>query len=117
MARPSEPSKRQDLQEFGDELRAVLAARRELSPEMEGTLVTNFLQQIERGIDAKIDARMAEYARTRAVGQRNTNALIGTILGTAIPLVIVGGIFGGAAAIGAVCALVLIVSLVALFRS
>ena len=121
MARPSEPSKPQDLQGFRDELRATLAARHELSPEMEGTLATNFLQQIERAIDAKIDskldARMAQYTRNRAVGQRNTTAVLGTILGTAIPLVIAGGIFGGANAIVAVCALVLVISLVALFRS
>jgi VIT1/CCC1 family predicted Fe2+/Mn2+ transporter len=117
MASPSEPKKPQGLQEYRDELRASLAARRELSPELEETLVTNFLQQIEHAIDAKMDARMAQYTKTRAVGARNTTAVMGTILGIAIPLVVVGGIFGGATAIVAVCGLILILSLVALFKT
>ncbi len=117
MARPSEPGKPRDLQEFRDELKATLAARRELSPEMEDTLVTNFLQQIERAIDAKIDARMAQSGRSRAVGDRKLPELMGAILGTSIPLVIAAGIFGGANGIIAICVLVLIVSLVALFKA
>lgn len=113
------PTTRQplDLSDSADELKATLAARRELSPEMEDVLIKNFLQQLERQIDAHIDQRLADRGRSRVEMQKQTTALINSILGISIPLVVLAGIFGGFQAIGAVCGLILVVSLIALFRS
>ena len=76
----------------------------------------SFLKQIERAVDARVEAHLAEYTRSRPVRQRNAEP-VSTTLRVAIPLVVLAGIFGGAHAIVAVCALVLIVGLVGLFRS
>ena len=113
------PESRQplNLSESADELKATLAARRELSSEMEDVLIKNFLQQLERQIDAHIDRRLADKSQSRVAMQKQTTALISSILGISIPLVVLAGIFGGGAGIGAVCAVILVVSLVALFRS
>ncbi len=41
------------------ELEATVAARRELGPEREAELVSSFLDRIERGLDKRIDERLA----------------------------------------------------------
>ncbi|MGH9065095.1 MAG: hypothetical protein ACRDZQ_06995 [Acidimicrobiales bacterium] len=46
-----------------EELAASLAARRELGEEYEPALVESFLDNVARGIDARVDARVAEGAR------------------------------------------------------
>ncbi len=116
-SRPQATGQSLDLSAFGDELKATLAARREISPEMEDVLIKNFLQQLERQIDAHIDQRLADRGKSRVEMQKQTTGLISSILGISIPLVVLAGIFGGTGAIAAVCGLILVVSLIALFRS
>ena len=43
-----------------EELRAALEARRELGPEREADVADAFLARIERQIDARVEARLAE---------------------------------------------------------
>ncbi len=115
-SRPVATRQSLDLSDQADELKATLAARREISPEMEDVLIKNFLQQLERKVDAHIDQRLADRGQSRAAVQKSTQGIVKEILGVSIPLVIVAGIFGGTGAIGAVCGLILVVSLIALFR-
>ncbi len=117
MSRLPETRKPLDLSDQADELKATLAARREITPEMEDVLIKNFLQQLERQIDAHIDQRLADRSKSRVEMQKQTTGLVSSILGISIPLVVLAGIFGGGPAIGAVCGLILVVSLIALFRS
>jgi hypothetical protein len=117
MSRLPESRKPVDLSDLEDELKATMAARRELTPEMENALIGNFLQQIEKRIDAHIEQRLTDNSRGRADRQKQMTALVSSILGISIPLVVLAGAFGGGQAILAVCALVLIVSLAALFRA
>ncbi|RKS71004.1 hypothetical protein BZB76_5484 [Actinomadura pelletieri DSM 43383] len=55
--------------EVGKELRAALAARRELGHDFEPELVESFLDRldatIESRVDARVEARLAERAATR----------------------------------------------------
>jgi Flp pilus assembly protein TadB len=46
-----------------DELEATVEARRELGREREADLLDSFLDRVERDIDARVDARLAERAR------------------------------------------------------
>ncbi len=118
MSRLPEISKPLDLSDSADELKATLAARREITPDMEDELIKNFLQQLERQIDAHIDQRLADRGRSRIAAQDQTTKLAKEILGVSIPLVIFAGIFGGGLpGVLAVCGLILVVSLIALFRS
>ena len=117
MSRLPETRKSLDLSDQADELKATLAARREISPEMEDVLIKNFLQQLERQIDAHIDQRLVDRGKSRVEMQKQTTGLVSSILGISIPLVVLAGVFGGGPAIAAVCGLILVVSLIALFRS
>lgn len=121
MARPPEPIKPRDLREFRDDLKATIAARRELSPEMEDTLVTNFLQQVERTIDARVDARvdarLAEVTRGGKLHKRSSPLwVIPASLGLSIPLIGMTSAFGPAAVVPVVV-MVLVICLIAFLKS
>ncbi len=107
MASPSDPSRPRDLREFRDDLRASLEARRELGPEMDDMLISSFIQRLDREIDARLDARIGELSRGRAVRQRGTSgwAIAATML-FSFPLVGIAGQFAGA--VGVVFALVIV---------
>jgi hypothetical protein len=44
----------------GEELRATLAARRELGPEYEPEVIDSFLERLDRTIQARVDQQVAE---------------------------------------------------------
>lgn len=46
----------------GDELHAALEARRELGPAREQEVIATFLDRVERGIEQRVDARLAQGA-------------------------------------------------------
>ncbi len=117
MSRPLEPSRPRDMREFKDDLKATLAARRELSPEMEDSLVTNFLQQVERAIDARVDARVAEATRSRGIRQRNQTGTVAASLALSIPLLAIAGGIAGATGMILVLVMIVVINLIAFVRS
>jgi hypothetical protein len=97
------------------DLRAALAARRELGGDLEEHLLESFLARVEQQIDARVDQRLKE--RTGSVSKRkakdkyNPSEILGVTFGTAIPLSFVAGIFGHGIGIAAVMAAVIVVNL------
>ncbi len=77
------------------ELRAALGARRELGDDYEELVVERFLQQVERAIDARVEARLAEYERRRHRAALITTPRLILLLLFAIPLTAVGGFTAG----------------------
>jgi hypothetical protein len=75
------------------ELRAVLAARRELGPEHDEHLIGGFVDRIEKEVDRRVDARLA------AAGPRGRggSALHPGNLALCIPIVAIAGGIGGLA--------------------
>ena len=70
-----------------EELKATLEARRELGAELEPQLVESFLDKIDRGLDERIDAKLAG----RRVSRKQDNhefelAVVSVSFGTALPL-------------------------------
>lgn len=105
------------------ELKAALAAREELGPEMEDMVIENFLQRVERAIDAQVDERLAERGVQGGAGRASrvtsevqqarrhlankSSQLTGRIaasLALGIPLTAISGGIGGVVGIIAVWA-------------
>lgn len=116
MSRVPEPTRPRDLAEFHDELKATLAARREIDPEMEDTLIANFLQQVEKRIDARVDARVAEVAKFRKKQTEANTGLVAATLALSIPLVVLAGVFGQALGIVAVVTLIFLINILYAFK-
>jgi hypothetical protein len=116
MARVPEPARPRDLHEFHDDLKATLAARREISPEMEDALIANFLQQVERRIDARVDARVNEVAKFRQKQSQANTGLVAATLALSIPLVVLAGVFGQAVGIVAVVTLIFLINILYAFK-
>ncbi|MFJ2029843.1 hypothetical protein [Streptosporangium sp. NPDC087985] len=72
-----------------DELRAAVAARRDLGPEYEDSLVEGFLDKMDQEIDRRVDDRIAARSRKEApavrpaveAGQRLALAIVSVVLG------------------------------------
>ena len=73
------------------ELRAVLAARRELGPEHDEHLIAGFVDRIEKEVDRRVDARLAAAGPRR----RSGSALHPGNLALCIPIVAIAGGIGG----------------------
>ena len=116
MARVPEPARPRDLHEFHDDLKATLAARREINPEMEDALIANFLQQVERRIDARVDARVAEVTKTRAKRSGQYTGMVAASLALSIPLLAIAGGIAGPTGIALVMIMVVIVNLIGFAR-
>ncbi|MGC5015604.1 hypothetical protein ACLQ2R_32995 [Streptosporangium sp. DT93] len=73
----------------GDELRASLAARRDLGPDYEDSLVEGFLEKMDQEIDRRVDERLAARAPAKApavapsvdAGQRLALAIVSLVAG------------------------------------
>jgi hypothetical protein len=73
----------------GDELHASLAARRDLGPEYEDSLVEGFLEKMDQEIDRRVDDRVAARVRKESpavrssvdAGQRLALAIVSLVLG------------------------------------
>ncbi len=92
------------------ELRAAIEARKELGPEHEEQLVAGFVDKIEREIDRRVDARVAERRPPRSRRSREGE------LGIFVPIFIAAGIFGHALGIAAAAAALVVVFLVSELR-
>jgi hypothetical protein len=72
------------------ELKAVVAARKELGPEHEDHLVAGFLERIDKEIDRRVDERVRELAPRKP---RPSSLHPGT-LAVCIPIVAIAGGIG-----------------------
>ncbi len=69
-----------------EELKAHLEARRELGPEMDDLLVASFLEKIDREIDSRIEAKLAQRTRALQSDRRGATITLIVTLALAIPL-------------------------------
>jgi hypothetical protein len=77
-----------------DEFAAVLEARRELGKEYEPALVESFIERLDRVIDGRVQAGLAEHARSdvnRAESQRGQVQLGVASLAFGIPITAIAG--------------------------
>ncbi len=72
-----------------EELKAVVAARKELGPEHDEHLVAGFVDKIEKEIDRRVDAKLA--TRTR---RRGGSAIHPANLAICIPIIAIAGGIG-----------------------
>ncbi|SEK98574.1 hypothetical protein [Nonomuraea pusilla] len=79
----------------GDELKAAVAARRDLGPDFEDAVVESFLDKMGQEVDRRVDERLAaagpsgkdrDRAARRADGQRLALAIVSLSVGTAATL-------------------------------
>jgi hypothetical protein len=95
------------------ELEATVAARNELGPRHDTELIEGFLERIEKEIDRRVDARIAE----RGPRKRSGSVLHPGNLGVCIPIIaIAGGIGGLTGLVVAFAALALVFALAELRR-
>ncbi len=83
---------------------------------VKGTLINNSLERLERAVDARLDARITEVARGRAMRQRGGGWAVAATVLLSCPVVGVAGGLAGAA--GEVSALVVVplISLLCVLR-
>jgi hypothetical protein len=79
-----------------EEIRAAAAAHDELGPEYSGAVVASFLDKVDREIDARVDARLADRRQPAPPAERDDlrTLLKGVAVGigaSGIALVVVGG--------------------------
>src|SRR5207248_7286110 len=95
--------------ELATDLKAAVAARRELTPELEDQVIEAFLARIERRVDERVAQQVAS-SRTGPKQMRGEPVDIGVIAGSfalSIPLIaIAGGIAGGVGIVVVLVALV-----------
>jgi hypothetical protein len=90
-----------------EELRAVVAARRELGPEYEPELIDSFLERVERRLDQRHRGKAARSAKEH---HAITPLVLGS-LGLAIPLMGIAGAAAGAFGVAMVCVAIVLVNL------
>jgi hypothetical protein len=78
--------------EVGKELEATVAARRELGPDHDEHLIAGFLDRIDKEIDRRVDERVSRRGH-------GPTPFRPQMLGAAVPIVAVAGIFGGPAGV------------------
>lgn len=103
-----------DRERLRDELEAVVAARRELSPQDESFLIDGFLNRLDAEIDNRVDARIEAKL---ASGPRNRGHfqpwVVPAAIGAAIPVVAIAGAFGSG--FGVLIALIFVISVIAIY--
>jgi hypothetical protein len=99
------------------ELEATLAARQELGPGHDDTLVAGFLDRIDREIDRRVDARVAEQVAQQVQRRPRPSVLHPGNLALCIPIVAVAGGIGHVAGLVLAFTALVIVFLVAELRS
>jgi hypothetical protein len=88
-----------------DELRHAVETRRELGPEYEDAVAESFVGRLEQ----RLDDRDSQLKRRRD----HQKELILGAMGIGVPLLVIGGVFGGLAGIIVVCAMLAVIAFVA----
>ncbi len=77
----------------------TVRSRQELGPEYEALLIERFLEQLDRSIEARIEAHLAGHSRPDPAAHREfTKEMVGGLaatLGIGIPITAVAGGIGG----------------------
>jgi hypothetical protein len=90
-----------DPQLTREDVVSAVGARHELGRDLEPEVIDAFLDRVERGIDARVDRRLAEHRPERAQRSRRSGgrseglALAIVSLGTGIPITAIAGEMGG----------------------
>lgn len=103
-----------DREKLRDELLAVTAARRELSPDDESYLIDGFLTRLDTEIDNRVDARIE--AKLQSMPKRAGAFqpwVVPAGIGAGIPIVAIAGAFAGG--FGILVALVFVISVIAIY--
>lgn len=103
-----------DRDKLRDELLAVTAARRELSPDDESYLIDGFLTRLDTEIDNRVDARIE--AKLRSASRRSGSFqpwVVPAGIGAAIPVVAIAGAFAGG--FGILVALVFVIAVIGMY--
>jgi len=90
-----------------DDLAAAVGARRELGPEYEDAVIDSFVAGVERRIDQRVDAKVAERVSAAALGSPTTSSggrdpspALGLVsLGAGIPITAIATSNGGLVAL------------------
>jgi hypothetical protein len=88
-----------------DELRHAVETRRELGPGYEDAVAESFVGRLEQ----RLDDRDSQLKRRRD----HQKELILGAMGIGVPLLVIGGVFGGLAGIIVVCAMLAVIAFVA----
>jgi len=101
--------------ELSNDLKASVAARRELGPDLEDQVLEAFLARVQTQIDARVAQQVAGSRpitppKRTAGSKYNPTEIVGATFGIAIPLVLFAGIFGGGIAIAMVMLAVIAVN-------
>jgi hypothetical protein len=102
-----------DRNKLRDELLAVTAARRELSPDDESYLIDNFLTRLDAEIDSRVDARIE--AKLKAAPRRGSFQpwVVPAGIGAGIPIVAIAGASAGG--FGILVALAFVIAVIAIY--
>ena len=91
-----------------DELRAVVAARKELGEDMEPALIDAFVERIER----RLEHRGVPNEKALKAKREHQKEIVMGAMGISIPLFVVAAIFVGFAGILVVCAVLAVIAVV-----
>ena len=91
-----------------DEVRAALAARRELGEEMEPAVVEAFVARIEQQLVERHDADERALKRRRD----HQKAVVLGAIGASMPLFAIAAVFTGLSGVIAVCAMIAVIAIV-----
>ena len=88
-----------------DELRHAVETRRELGPDYEDAVADSFITKVEQ----RMDARDSGLKRRR---DHQKELILGS-MGIGVPLLVIGGVFGGIWGIALVCGMLAAIAFVA----
>ncbi|MEU7898853.1 hypothetical protein AB0B45_39110 [Nonomuraea sp. NPDC049152] len=84
----------------GDELRAAVAARHDLGPDFEDSIIESFLDKMGKEVDRRVDERMAADAGLAKRELRQQQSVAGMRLSLAIVSIVMGTIATVALTVG-----------------
>ena len=93
-----QPAPAPGTHDLRQELEATVRSRQELGPEYEALLIERFLEQLDRSIEARIEAHLAGHSRPDPAAQREfTKEMVGGLaatMGIGIPITAIAGGIG-----------------------
>ena len=91
-----------------DELRATIAARKELGEDMEPALIDSFVERIEQ----RLAARGGQSEKSLEKKREHHQELVLGAMGLSIPLFVIAAIFTGLTGVIVVCATLVVIAVV-----
>jgi Flp pilus assembly protein TadB len=91
-----------------DELRATIAARKELGEEMEPALIDSFVERIEQ----RLAERGGQTEKSLEKKREHQKEMVLGAMGLSIPLLVIAAIFTGLAGVAVVCAALVLIAVV-----